>query len=173
MPRVADTWEVTDLAASSSAAPPRPLPLRLLSDERLARLVATGNDRAFALLYQRHHQALYRYCRTIVRHDQDAQDVLQTTMARALAALGRGAPNAPMRPWLFRIAHNEAVSLLRRRRPTVELDPATEPASPPLEARVEERSEARLVAVPSMPTMRTPGRFASATRFMSRPARTR
>jgi RNA polymerase sigma factor (sigma-70 family) len=139
-PRVADTWEVTDLAASSSAPPAHARPLRLLSDERLARLVAADSDRAFAVLYQRHHQALYRYCLTIVRHEQDAQDVLQTTMARALAALGRATPDAPMRPWLFRIAHNEAVSVLRRRRPTVELDQATEPATPPLEARVDERN---------------------------------
>ena len=61
-------------------------------------------------------------------------------MARALAALGRGVPNAPLRPWLFRIAHNEAVSLLRRRRPTIDLDQAPELEGPGLEARVEERS---------------------------------
>ena len=138
---------MSDLAASSTPAPVRGLPLRLLSDERLARLTAAGSDRAFAVLYERHHQALYRYCRTIVRHDEDARDVLQTTMARALAALGRGVPDAPMRPWLFRIAHNEAISLLRRRRPAVELEQAPELEGRSLEARVEERSRlATLVA---------------------------
>src|SRR3954454_706670 len=139
--RVADMWAVSDLAASPSA-PARPLPLRLLGDdERLARLAAGGSERAFAVLYERHHQSLYRYARTIVRHDEDARDVLQTTMARALTALRRrGVPDAPMRPWLFRIAHNEAVSVLRRRGRTIELQEAPEPAAPSLEARVEDRS---------------------------------
>jgi len=114
--------------------------MRLLGDERLARLVAAGNPRAFAVLYERHHQALYRYSRAIVRNEDDAADVLQTTMERALAALSRGVPDAPMRPWLFRIAHNEAISLLRRRRPTTDLDQAPELEGPGLEARVEQRS---------------------------------
>src|SRR5437764_6500546 len=97
-----------------------------LGDERLARLAAAGHARAFAVVYERHPQALYRYCRSIVRNDADAQDALQSTFAAAFAALKRGGPEAPIRPWLFRIAHNEAVSTLRRRRPTVELSDATE-----------------------------------------------
>jgi RNA polymerase sigma factor (sigma-70 family) len=76
----------------------------------------------FAALYERHHQALYRYCRSIVRHEEDAQDALQSTMTRAYAALQEKPHDFDLRPWLFRIAHNESVSILRRRRPTQELD---------------------------------------------------
>ena len=76
----------------------------------------------FAALYERHHQALYRYCRSIVRHEEDAQDALQSTMTRAYAALQSKPHDFDLRPWLFRIAHNESVSILRRRRPTQELD---------------------------------------------------
>jgi RNA polymerase sigma factor (sigma-70 family) len=72
---------------------------------------------AFAELYERHHQALYRYCRSIVRDEYDAQDALQSAMASAFAALRKGERDLAVRPWLFRIAHNESVSLLRRRRP--------------------------------------------------------
>ena len=93
-------------------------PVRLpgLGDEPLARLAARGSQRAFAAVYERYHQPLYRYCRSIVRDDADAQDALQSTFARALSALQRGQRSAPLRPWLFRIAHNEAISVLRRRR---------------------------------------------------------
>src|SRR5512142_2508170 len=98
----------------------RGAPFGLLGDERLVRLAAAGHERAFAIVYERHHQALYRYCRSILRNDADAQDALQSTFTAAFAALGRGSPDAPIRPWLFRIAHNEAVSALRRRRPSVE-----------------------------------------------------
>jgi RNA polymerase sigma factor (sigma-70 family) len=100
------------------APPPIGLPvfaLARLGDERLARLVAGGNDRAFTALYERYHQPLYRYCRSIVRNETDAQDALQSTFAGALVALRRGQRSAPVRPWLFRIAHNEAISVLRRR----------------------------------------------------------
>ena len=92
-----------------------------LGDERLARMVADGSDTAFTVLFERFQQPLYRYCRSLVGNDADAQDALQTTFTQAFVALREGARNAPVRPWLYRIAHNEAVSLLRRRRPALEL----------------------------------------------------
>src|SRR3954470_12247966 len=96
---------------------------------------------AFATVYQRHHQALYRYCRSILRHEEDAQDALQSTMTRAFAALEGPDRELEWRPWLFRIAHNEAVSILRRRRATFELKDA--PAAGDLEDQVAEREELR------------------------------
>src|SRR5579863_4988910 len=89
---------------------------RLSSDERLARMASRGSGRAFAVLYERHHQALFRYCRSIVREPEDARDALQSAMMRAFAALRAGERDVAVRPWLFRIAHNESVSILRRRR---------------------------------------------------------
>jgi RNA polymerase sigma factor (sigma-70 family) len=93
------------------------LPGWLSSDERLARLASGGSERALTILYERHHQALYRYCRSIVRDHHDAQDALQSTMTHAFMALRSGERDLAVRPWLFRIAHNEAVSILRKRRP--------------------------------------------------------
>jgi RNA polymerase sigma factor (sigma-70 family) len=75
-----------------------------------------GDARALAAIYERHHQALYRYCRSILRDDEEAQDALQSTMAKALAALRDEQRDFEVRPWLFRIAHNEAISIVRRRR---------------------------------------------------------
>ncbi len=112
---------------------------RFSSDERLARLVSHGSERAFAALYQRHHQALYRYCRSIVRDEDDAQDALQSAMTRALVALRARERDLAVRPWLFRIAHNEAVSVLRRRRPTTPLAEELEPADGGVERTLEGR----------------------------------
>jgi RNA polymerase sigma factor (sigma-70 family) len=124
-----------------------PMPLKLLSDERLARLVGTGNERAFAVLYERHHQPLYRYCRSMLRHDADAQDALQSALAGAFAALKREQRDAPLRPWLYRIAHNEAVSVLRRRRPEAELSDLAETPGGSVEDQVEGRARlSQLVA---------------------------
>lgn len=117
----------------------RPLAASLAGDERLARLVARGDEAACRVLYERYHQQLYRYCRSLLRNDTDAQDALQTTFISAFGALSRGQCDAPLRPWLFRIAHNESISLLRRRRPAQELSDSYEAVSPPLEEQVEER----------------------------------
>jgi RNA polymerase sigma factor (sigma-70 family) len=131
--------------AARTSVSARTAPFGLLGDERLARLAAAGHERAFAVVYERHHQALYRYCRSIVRNDADAQDALQSTFTAAFAALRRGRPDAPIRPWLFRIAHNEAVSALRRRKPTVELSAATESWTSTVDDQVDERARLDLL----------------------------
>lgn len=96
--------------------------LRLLGDRHLSRLASMGDARAFAAIYERHHQALYRYCRSITGNAEDASDALQSTMAAALRSLPGERREIALRPWLFKVAHNESVSLVRRRRPAAELD---------------------------------------------------
>jgi len=58
-------------------------PLRLCSDDQLARRAARGDRRAF----ERHHQAVYRYCRSNLDDAEDAADALQNTMAAVLRSL--------------------------------------------------------------------------------------
>jgi len=94
--------------------------VRLLSDERLAKRAAAGDQAAFALIFERHHQGIYRYCRSMLGHE-DASDALQSTMAAALRSLPGERRQVALKPWLYRIAHNESISLIRRRRPSAEL----------------------------------------------------
>ncbi|MHB8575670.1 MAG: RNA polymerase sigma factor [Dehalococcoidia bacterium] len=114
--------------------------LDVAGDDRLARLVGGGSERAFGTIYKRYHQGLYRYCWSIVRQDADAQDVLQSTFSSAFVALRRGQRDAPLRPWLFRIAHNEAISLLRRRGRVGDIADAPDALAPSVEARAEGRA---------------------------------
>src|SRR5687768_17261745 len=102
-------------ARSGTAGVPRALAFRMLSDERLARLVESGSDPAFAAIYSRYAQAIHGYCRSMLRDEEDARDALQNSMLKALTAMRRSGRTGPLRPWLFRIAHNESVDLLRRR----------------------------------------------------------
>jgi RNA polymerase sigma factor (sigma-70 family) len=95
---------------------------RVLSDDRLTRRAAGGDERAFAAIFDRYHQGLYRYCLAIVGDPQDAQDALQNTMVKVLRALPGEERKLKLRPWLYRIAHNESIELLRRRRETRPLD---------------------------------------------------
>ena len=95
----------------------------LFSDDRLVRRAVAGDERAFAAIYRRYHQDLYRFCLAIVANAEDAQDALQNTMVKALRALPGERRRIELKPWLYRIAHNESVEVLRRRRPVEELDP--------------------------------------------------
>ncbi len=95
---------------------------RLLSDERLTRRAVGGDERAFATIFRRYHQSLYRFCLAILGNPEDAQDALQNTMIKVLRALPGEEREIDLKPWLYRIAHNEAIDLLRRRRETGELD---------------------------------------------------
>lgn len=100
--------------------------LRLIPDGRLAKLAADGSSEAFATIYERHHQEIYRYCRSILADEHDARDALQNTMLKALRALEGETREIALRPWLFRIAHNESISLLRRRTPDASIESASE-----------------------------------------------
>lgn len=119
--------------------------LGLLGDERLARLVADGSERAFAVLFKRYQRRLHAYCRSILRNDSDAEDALQSAFAGALVALRGGRRDAPLRPWLFRIAHNEAISLIRRREPATELADESGRCAPSADEHASQRERLALL----------------------------
>jgi RNA polymerase sigma factor (sigma-70 family) len=92
------------------------------SDERLALRAAEGDRRAFEDIYRRYHQDLYRFCLAMVGNPQDAQDTLQNTMVKVLRGLPGEARTIRLKPWLFRIARNESIETLRKRRDNSELE---------------------------------------------------
>jgi RNA polymerase sigma factor (sigma-70 family) len=95
---------------------------RLLSDERLTKRAVDGDERAFASIFRRYHQSLYRFCLSIVGNRDDASEALQNTMIKVMRALPGEERQIELKPWLYRIAHNESIDLLRRRRESSELD---------------------------------------------------
>jgi RNA polymerase sigma factor (sigma-70 family) len=91
------------------------LAAQLSTDEPLTRRAAAGDRRAFAAIFRRYHQDLYRYCLAILRSPDDAQDALQSTMVKAMQALPGESRHIDLKPWLYRIAHNESIDIVRRR----------------------------------------------------------
>lgn len=112
-------------------------------DDRLARLAARGDSAAFAQIYRRHHQALYRYCLSILRNAEDARDALQSTMEKALRSVPSQRVKGGLRAWLFTIAHNEAISLARRREPLADESLIARAAGPDLQATAAQRERLR------------------------------
>jgi RNA polymerase sigma factor (sigma-70 family) len=117
-----------------------------MPDERLARLSARGSEAAFAAIFERHHQALHRYCHSIVGNGHDASDALQTTMFKAYRALQGETREITLKPWLYRIAHNESISLVRARRSDSGLDAAAHLGDPATEGWIDSRDRLRSLA---------------------------
>ncbi len=119
--------------------------LRVASDERLVACIRSGDATAFATAYERHSPALLGFCRYMLGSRQDAEDVVQSTFAAAYRGLRADRRPVTLRPWLFAIARNESLDVLRKRRATVELN--GEPALTGDPARhAELREEIRQIA---------------------------
>lgn len=77
---------------------------------------------------------LYAQIRRIVQYHEDADDVLQNTYLKAWNALDNFRGDAQLSTWLFRIAMNESISYMQRKRPTEQLgDEATDGVARSLE----------------------------------------
>src|SRR4051812_30355432 len=87
--------------------------LRTQSDDRLIDLVREGNDRAFEAIVHRYRGPLLRYCRRFLSPAR-AEDAVQQTFVNAIAAIRDGDAEINLRPWLYRIAHNASLNVLRQ-----------------------------------------------------------
>ncbi len=96
--------------------------LRLVGDERLVASVRHGDSAAFEAMYDRHSAELLSFCVYMLGSRHDAEDAVQATFASAYRALRSDRRTVVLRPWLFAIARNHCLSILRRRRPWVELN---------------------------------------------------
>jgi RNA polymerase sigma factor (sigma-70 family) len=88
--------------------------LRTQSDETLAQLAARGSEPAFEAIVQRYRRPLLGYCRRLLLSDSHGEDVVQQTFLNAWTALRRQTEVRDIKPWLYRITHNQAMSALRR-----------------------------------------------------------
>ena len=106
--------EATSLAETvQEESGPQPA---LADDERLA-LGARSNPTAFATLYGRHRDSVFRYLRVRCTNDDDALDLTAVTFERALVAIPKYRPlGAGFAAWLLRIARNAAIDDSRRQR---------------------------------------------------------
>jgi RNA polymerase sigma factor (sigma-70 family) len=125
---------------------------RPLEDAELVGLARDGDVRAYEELVERHRALAFRTAWLVTRSTAEAEDAVQEAFVKAYYALPRFRPGAPFRPWILRIAANEAKNRVRsaRRREALSIRAAAaEPggAVPSPEAAALAREDAETVAL--------------------------
>jgi RNA polymerase sigma-70 factor (ECF subfamily) len=76
-----------------------------------------GDKTEFARLVEAYSPQVFRLALKMLQNQQDAEDILQETFIKAYKALPRFEGRSSLSTWLYRIATNEALMFLRRKRP--------------------------------------------------------
>jgi RNA polymerase sigma-70 factor (ECF subfamily) len=124
----------------------------LLSDAELIALARQRHPQALRFIVQFYNRRLYRVARSVLRDDGDAEDAVQEAYVRAFGALDSFRGDASLSTWLTRIALNEALGRLRKRRPTTDLTALDAP---------EERDRMRVIPFPLMKSDADPEKAAA------------
>ena len=104
-------------------------------DIDLVHRLRNGDVAAGGLLYERYKRKIYTFVRAMVRDDAAAEDILQQTFLAMIEKIGTVKDPSMFRSWLYSIARNEAMMLLRRRKivpmdPLEEADDVVDPSTP-------------------------------------------
>ncbi len=104
-------------AMPSAALRLRSLSMTERSDEELMLAYASGDARAFELLYARHRGPLFRFLLRGLKRRELADELFQETWGRVVQARERYRIEAKFSTWLLQIAHNLVIDQYRRTRP--------------------------------------------------------
>jgi RNA polymerase sigma-70 factor, ECF subfamily len=112
------------------------------TEEKLVAAARHGNERAFEVLFKRYAQRIQSVAQRYTRVHEDAKDVVQQTFQNAFVHLHQFERKSSFSTWLTRIAINEALMLLRRRRALreVPVDEAADRDGEPSHAAISDSS---------------------------------
>jgi len=117
------------------------------TDAQLAHDASRGDSAAFGVLVQRYRAALVGYVAGLIRARDDAEDLAQEAFLRAWQQAPLLREPATVGRWLYRIAHNLAISHIRRPRPVPLVVEPAEPAQRAEATDCEDRFAAVLAAI--------------------------
>src|SRR6516165_6793137 len=92
------------------------MPTHLDNEDVLVAEARAGNAESFATLINQYDRHIYRLALNITGNQEDAEDVLQDSFLKAYSNLGHFQGDSRFYTWLVRIAVNEALMKLRKRR---------------------------------------------------------
>jgi len=83
--------------------------------------IRSGNRAEFVKLIDAHSNQIYRLALKMLNNPQDAEDVLQNTFLKAFQNINNFEGRSKISTWLYRIATNEALMIIRKQRPEVNI----------------------------------------------------
>ncbi len=89
---------------------------RALEDYDLVQVAIRGDQRAYTTLMERYHHSIYHAMYRMVNNAEDARDLTQEAFGKAFHKLGSYAPNFAFSTWLFKIAVNNCIDHIRKKR---------------------------------------------------------
>lgn len=84
-------------------------------------LLRAGDRAEIARMVDQHSTKIYRLALKMLGNQQDAEDVLQNTFMKAIQALPNFEGRSSIATWLYRVAVNESLMLIRQRKPAFNL----------------------------------------------------
>ncbi len=117
-------------------------PIVDVSDRSLIERMQSGDMAAFDELFERHRRPIYAYVRGMLMDSALAEDVTQETFLVLVRRVQSVDPARGVSPWLFRVARNRAIDLLRKRRHEVPGGGPEEAARPPADEESQQMSPA-------------------------------
>ncbi len=85
-------------------------------DRDLLARVAEGDVESFGVLVERHERRLFSLCERMLQDREEARDAAQEVFLKAFRKAGSYRPRGKVYTWLYRIAVNHCLNLLRRRK---------------------------------------------------------
>ena len=95
-----------------------------MRDSEVVASIVAGDPLGLAAAYDRYADPLFQYCRTLLSDPADAADAVQDTFVIAASRLDGLRDPGRLRPWLYAVARNEALRILRSKQGTSALDTA-------------------------------------------------
>jgi len=86
------------------------------TDEQIAKQVQKGDAEAFAFLVARYKDKLLRYARKFLSGSSDMEDLVQEVFIKAYINIKSFNTDKKFSPWIYRIAHNEYINALKRKK---------------------------------------------------------
>ncbi len=87
-----------------------------ISDQELISAFKTDPERSFRVILGKYKEPVYFQCRRILILHEDADDATQNTFVKVWNNLSKFKENSAFSTWLYRIAHNESLTLLKKRK---------------------------------------------------------
>lgn len=94
-----------------------------MTDEELIKIIRTSDQELYSEIVKRYQDKLFRYASNIVVNEARAMDIVQQTFIKAFINLNSFDTRMSFSSWIYRIAHNETMNMIKKYKKEISLLP--------------------------------------------------